>query len=119
MSAQADTNCHNIFNVVSLTWTHLSKIGAACHVVPTCCDMSATFPAKVLPGNVRHVLWWRANLQLELVVQDHDGNRRGGIESSQFLHSVLEGGAGIVDLVDYEHAFAANQGAEGTVGLVK
>jgi len=73
----------------------------------------------VLSSNVRHVLWQRADLRLELVVHDHDGNYRGGIESSQFLHGVLEGGAGIVDLVDYEHAFAANQGAEGTVGLIK
>ena len=47
MSAQADTNCHDIFNFVSATRTHLAKIGATCHVVPTCRDMSATFPAKV------------------------------------------------------------------------
>ena len=46
MSAQADTNCHDIFNVVSATRTHLAKIGATCHVVPTCHNMSATFPAK-------------------------------------------------------------------------
>jgi len=46
MSAQADTNCHDIFNVVSATRTHLAKIGATCHVVSTCHDMSATFPAK-------------------------------------------------------------------------
>ena len=47
MSAQADTNCHDIFNFVSATLTHLAKIGATCHVLPTCRDMSATFPAKV------------------------------------------------------------------------
>jgi len=47
MLAQADTNCHDIFNVVSATRTHLAKIGATCHVVPTCRDMSATFPAKL------------------------------------------------------------------------
>jgi len=47
MSAQADTNCQNIFNVVSATRTHLAKIGATCHVVPTCRDMAATFPAKL------------------------------------------------------------------------
>jgi len=35
-----------IFNVVSVTRTHLVKIGAICHVVPTCHDMSAKFPAK-------------------------------------------------------------------------
>ena len=46
MSAQADTNCHDIFNIVLATRTHLAKIGAKCHVVPTCRDMSATFPAK-------------------------------------------------------------------------
>jgi len=46
MSAQANTTCHDIFNVVSETWAHLAKIGATCHVVPTCHDMSATFPAK-------------------------------------------------------------------------
>ena len=50
MSAQADTNCHDIFNVVSATRTHLAKIGATCHVVPTCHDMSATFPAKPPSG---------------------------------------------------------------------
>ena len=47
MLAQADTNCHNIFIVMSATQTHLAKIGATCHVVPTCRDMSATFPAKL------------------------------------------------------------------------
>jgi hypothetical protein len=47
MSAQADTNCHDIFNIVSVTRTHLAKIGVKCHVVPTCRDMLATFPAKV------------------------------------------------------------------------
>jgi len=52
MSAQADTNCHNIFNAVSTTRTHLAKIGATCHVVPTCHDMSATFPAKRSNANV-------------------------------------------------------------------
>ncbi len=46
MSAQADTNSHAIFNVMSTTRTHLVKIGATCHVMPTCHDMSATFPAK-------------------------------------------------------------------------
>ena len=54
MSAQADTNCHDIFNVVSVTRTHLAKIGAACHVVPTCRDMSATFPAKPQPKTPVH-----------------------------------------------------------------
>ena len=39
MSAQADTNCHDIFNIVSATRTHLAKIGAKWHVVPTCRDM--------------------------------------------------------------------------------
>jgi len=73
----------------------------------------------VLPGNVRHVLWQSADLRLELVVHGHDGDRHGGIESSQFLHGVLEGGAGITNLVNYEHAFAANQGAEGAEGLVE
>jgi hypothetical protein len=48
MSAQADTNCHNIFNVVSATQTQLAKIGATCHAVPTCRDMLATFPAKAI-----------------------------------------------------------------------
>jgi len=52
-------------------------------------------------------------------VHDHDGDCRGGIESSEFLHGVLEGGVGIVDLLNYEHAFAANQGAKGATGLVK
>ena len=47
MSAQADTNCHDIFNVVSATRTHLAKIGATYYVVPTCHGMSATFPPKV------------------------------------------------------------------------
>jgi hypothetical protein len=47
MSAQDDTNCHDIFNIVSATRTHLAKIGAKCHVMPTCCDMSETFPAKI------------------------------------------------------------------------
>jgi hypothetical protein len=37
MSAQADTNCHDIFNFVSATRTHLAKIGATRHVVA---DMS-------------------------------------------------------------------------------
>ena len=46
MSAQAGTNCHDIFNIVAATRTHLAKIGAKCHVVPTCRDMSATFRAK-------------------------------------------------------------------------
>ena len=46
MSARADTNCHDIFNFVSATRTHWPKLEQ--HVVswPTCCDMSATFPAK-------------------------------------------------------------------------
>jgi nicotinamidase-related amidase len=43
MSARADTNCHNIFNFVSATRTHLAKIGATRRVLA---DMSATFPAK-------------------------------------------------------------------------
>jgi hypothetical protein len=30
MSAKADTNCHDIFNIVSATWTHWAKIGATC-----------------------------------------------------------------------------------------
>jgi hypothetical protein len=47
MSAQADTNCHDIFNFVSATRTLLAKIGATRRVLPTCRDMSATFPAKV------------------------------------------------------------------------
>ncbi len=37
MSAQADTNCHDIFNFVSATRTHLAKIGATHCVVA---DMS-------------------------------------------------------------------------------
>ena len=37
MSAQADTNCHDIFNFVSATRTHLAKIGATRCVVA---DMS-------------------------------------------------------------------------------
>ena len=47
MSAQANTNCHDIFNVVLATRTHMAKIGATCHVVQTCHDMLATFPAKL------------------------------------------------------------------------
>jgi hypothetical protein len=47
MSARADTNCHAIFNFVSATGTHLAKIGATRRVVPTCRDMSATFPANI------------------------------------------------------------------------
>ena len=47
MLAQADTNCHDIEKIVSATWTHLAKIGATYHVVPTCHDMSATFPPKL------------------------------------------------------------------------
>jgi len=55
MSAQADTNCHDIFNAVSATRTHLAKIGATYHVVPTCHDMLATFPPKAMTttdGNI-------------------------------------------------------------------
>ena len=37
MSAQADTNCHDILNFVSATRTHLAKIGATRCVVA---DMS-------------------------------------------------------------------------------
>jgi hypothetical protein len=37
MSAKADTNCHDIFNIVSATRTHLAKIGATRCVVA---DMS-------------------------------------------------------------------------------
>jgi hypothetical protein len=33
MSAQADTNCHDIFNFMSATRTHLAKIGATHCVV--------------------------------------------------------------------------------------
>jgi hypothetical protein len=33
MSAQANTNCHDIFNFVSATGTHLAKIGATRCVV--------------------------------------------------------------------------------------
>jgi len=36
-----------------------------------------------------------------------------------FLNGVLEGGAGIVNLIDYKHAFAANQGAEGAEGVAE
>ena len=61
MLARADTNCHDIFNFVSATWTHLAKIGAARRVVPTCPDMLATFPAKIVvihssssPSHHRH-----------------------------------------------------------------
>jgi len=50
MTAQADTNCHDIGKIVSATWTHLAKIGATYHVVPTCHDMSATFPPKKATG---------------------------------------------------------------------
>ena len=46
MSAQADTNCHDIFNVVSATRTHLAKVGVTFHVLPTCRDMSVKFSAK-------------------------------------------------------------------------
>jgi hypothetical protein len=46
MLAQADTNCHDIKKIVSATRTHLAKIGATYHAVPTCHDMSATFPPK-------------------------------------------------------------------------
>jgi hypothetical protein len=53
MSAEADTNCHDIFNIVSATRTHLAKIGVKCHVVPTCRDMSATFPDKTGMGTGR------------------------------------------------------------------
>ena len=37
MSAKADTNCHDIFNIVLATRTHLAKIGATRCVVA---DMS-------------------------------------------------------------------------------
>ena len=50
MLAPADTNCHDIFNFVPATRTHLAKIGATRRVVPTCHEMSATFPAKPLNG---------------------------------------------------------------------
>ena len=33
MSARADTNCHDIFNFVSGTWTRLAKIGATHRVL--------------------------------------------------------------------------------------
>jgi hypothetical protein len=46
MLAQADTNCHDIFNFESATRTHLAKIGTTRCVVPTCRNMSATFPPK-------------------------------------------------------------------------
>ncbi len=55
MSAQADTNCHDIEKIVSATRTHLAKIGATYHVVPTCHDpdMSATFPPMAATGGGR------------------------------------------------------------------
>ncbi len=48
-----------IFNVVSATQTHLAKIGATRHVVPTCQDMLATFPAKLPRSGYRCP--WRKN----------------------------------------------------------
>jgi len=58
MSARADTNCHDIFNFVSATRTHLAKIGATRCVVA---DMSATFPAKIkamhVPRAFHHSGW--------------------------------------------------------------
>jgi len=48
MLAKADTNCHNILNFVSATWTHWAKIGVTRCVVA---DMSATFPDKTIASS--------------------------------------------------------------------
>jgi hypothetical protein len=64
MSARADTNCHDIFNFVSATRTHLAKIGATRRVLA---DMSrhvgdissyAGHPsAEKGPEPIPHVSW--------------------------------------------------------------
>ncbi len=82
MSAQADTNCHDIFNVVLATRTHLAKIGATCHVMPTCCDMSATFPAKAYTAR-EHTRW-------RYLVASHEATNT--LHWSMCLASYLPGG---------------------------